>query len=529
MGIPSTSRAPIAGPLVVFALVTAGLLYFHGNRFVVTLDEGIPLETAQRMLNGQRLYADFFGYMSPGSYWLQELMFRLFGLTFLAGRILPIVWCALQASLVYRLTYQFTTRTAACLATGFYVAIQLEDHSNITAKHRWDSAALALLSVSLAVDARLHGGWIRWTLIGVFGCAAALCTPSIGFVLLATLCWLLFEKQFREAGLVIGGAVACGAPALAWLVAHGEFSAFLDQLRWLSNSHSGVNTMSYGSIMGGYGKILANGEGVGKLVPLGLAICLALPAILPLLGITGLISEAYRGKTKFGERQIFVYMAVAIIAFIAATAPRLCVSMLLYTTALPVVASAIRISRSWPRKSTPFVLGLFAVFLGAFAMNFGAESAKGLRVDTVVGTVKAAPEDSPALTALLKAIKPGESLYVHPYMPLLYFVTQAKNPARFNFLHPGMMSETDEGLVLIDLTNAPPRWLMYSVWSRADFIRLFPGGSAKSEHFPRIENWVESHYDAVEPKVALGGYQLLRRRDSPSAVTASLPGHPASQ
>ena len=258
--------------------------------------------------------------MSPGSYWLQELIFRLFGLTFLAGRILPILWCALQASLVYRLTHQFATRAAACLATGFYVAIQLEDHSYITAKHRWDSAALALLAVSFAVDAKLHGGWIRWTLVGVFGCAAALCTPSIGFVLLATFCWLLFEKQFRQACLVVGGAAACGAPALVWLVAHGEFGPFVDQLRWLSNAHSHVNTMFYGSIMGGYDKILANGEGIGKLVPLGLAICLALPAILPILGITGLIREAYGGKAKLGEKQIFVYMALVIMAFIAATA-----------------------------------------------------------------------------------------------------------------------------------------------------------------------------------------------------------------
>lgn len=508
--------------------MTAGLLYFHGNRFVVTLDEGIPLDTAQRMLSGQRLYADFFGYMSPGSYWLQELVFRLFGLTFLAGRILPILWCALQASLVYRLTYQFTTRGAACLATGFYVAIQLEDPSNITAKHRWDSAALALLSVSFVLDAKLHGGWIRWTLVGVFGCAAALCTPSIGFVLLATFCWLLFEKQFRQAGLVFGGAAACGAPALAWLAAHGEFGAFLDQLRWLSNAHAGVNTMFYGSIMGGYGKILANGEGLGKLVPLGLAICLALPAILPVLGIIGLISEAYRGKLRLGERQIFVYLTVIIIAFIAATVPRLCVSMLLYTTALPVVATSIWISRSWPRKSTGLVLALLAVFLGAFVLNFGAESAKGLRVETVVGPLNAAPEDSPSLAAFLKKIKPGESLYVHPYMPLLYFVTQAKNPARFNFLHPGMMSETDESIVLADLTKAPPQWLMYSVWPRSDFLRLFPAGTGKSERFPRIESWVESHYDVIEPKVVLSGYQLLRRRDSASAVSASLPCHPAS-
>ena len=39
----------------------AGLLFlFHANRLIVSIDEGILLEAAQRMLRGQRLYLDFF-------------------------------------------------------------------------------------------------------------------------------------------------------------------------------------------------------------------------------------------------------------------------------------------------------------------------------------------------------------------------------------------------------------------------------------------------------------------------------------
>ena len=467
--------------------------------------------------------------MSPGSYWLQEIVFRLFGITFLAGRILPVLWCALQASLVFRITSQFATRLAASLATALYLTLQLEDHSNITAKHRWDSAALALLSVSLVVDARREGGWVRWVLSGVFGCAAALCTPSIGLVLFATLAWLLVEKRFSETGFLIAGAAACGIPAIIWLILHGEFNAFLEQLRWLSNSHSGVNTMPYGSVMGGYSKILESGEGLAKLIPLGLAVCLALPAILPILGISGLAWEAIRGRVKPGERTIFLYLAAVMIAFIAATAPRLSATMLLYTAALPVAATAIWISRCWSARATSYVVMLFAAFMSAFVLNFWSEVSKGLPVQTPVGLVKAAPDDTPALTAVLRQIKPGESLYVHPYMPLLYFITQGKNAARFNFLHPGMMSENDESAVLADLAKAPPQWMMYSLWSRKDFLSLFPGGVGKSERFPRIESWVDAHYEVVEPTVALSGYRLMRRRDQATPVTASLPAHPASQ
>jgi hypothetical protein len=94
-----------------------------------------------------------------------------------------------------------------------------------------------------------------------------------------------------------------------------------------------------------------------------------------------------------------------------------------------------------------------------------------------------------------------------------------------------MMSGSDENVVLSDLTKAPPQWMMYSVWSRQDFLSRFPGGVGKSERFPRIEGWVEAHYEVVQPVVNLSGYKLMRRKAD--AATASLRdsplAHPASQ
>ena len=33
---------------------------------------------------------------------------------------------------------------------------------------------------------------------------------------------------------------------------------------------------------------------------------------------------------------------------------------------------------------------------------------------------------------LLSVVRPGSGLFVYPYMPLLYFLTQAENPTRFS-------------------------------------------------------------------------------------------------
>ncbi len=57
--------------VLVFFAVLALLAILQGSRFLLTNDEGIMLEPAQRVAAGAHPYVDFFGYMSPGSYWIQ--------------------------------------------------------------------------------------------------------------------------------------------------------------------------------------------------------------------------------------------------------------------------------------------------------------------------------------------------------------------------------------------------------------------------------------------------------------------------
>src|SRR3974390_1839180 len=99
--------------LWVFLFVGALLLLLHGNRFVLTNDEGILLGPAQRMAEGARPYVDFFGYMSPGSYWIQASLFKLFGVTLWAARVPVILDLSLQCALLYWLISRLGTRPAA--------------------------------------------------------------------------------------------------------------------------------------------------------------------------------------------------------------------------------------------------------------------------------------------------------------------------------------------------------------------------------------------------------------------------------
>src|ERR1700722_9961432 len=93
------ARMEHAVPFLIFAGAFSLLWLVYGNRLIFgTSDEGIYLDAAERILHGQKPYVDFFGYMSPGSFWMQALAFRLFGVTLAAGRVLVIFYVALEGA-----------------------------------------------------------------------------------------------------------------------------------------------------------------------------------------------------------------------------------------------------------------------------------------------------------------------------------------------------------------------------------------------------------------------------------------------
>src|ERR1700728_655711 len=117
-------------PLFVFVGTALVLWWAFGNRLILgTNDEGIYLDAAERILHGQKPYVDFFGYMSPGSFWMQALAFQLFGVTLAAGRVLVILYVALECALIYWLVQRFASRAAGIATALFFLAFQTADPS----------------------------------------------------------------------------------------------------------------------------------------------------------------------------------------------------------------------------------------------------------------------------------------------------------------------------------------------------------------------------------------------------------------
>ena len=169
-------------------------------------------------------------------------------------------------------------------------------------------------------------------------------------------------------------------------------------------------------------------------------------------------------------------------------------------------------------------LSIVSILLATvFASNYVRGWRESSPVASPAGTLQVARDQAPDVQRLMQQVHPGDSLFVYPYMPMQYFVTQARNPTRYSYLMPGMMTRSQETEALGELEARPPEWLMYMQLSREELLRVFPNGSDRDWRFAELESWMQQNYRPVEgPSISVGGYRLWQRVPAPEAARAPI-------
>ena len=506
----------VRSAVAIFLAVVALLLVVHANRVVATNDEGILLDAAQRVADGQRPYVDFWTYMTPGSYWLQAVLFKLFGISLLTARLIVIFDFALQCALVFWLTSALASLRGAWFATIAFLGFQMADPAFLTAQHRWDSSTLALAGVAIAVSA---SSTLAWVACGAILAIAAWCTPTVGMVLLVTAAWLAFQTERRKAliPLLDGAAIPFTAGALL-LIAQGGLMPMIQQLLWLRKNYM-VNAMPYGSILGGYAALFEDLTGnLDLAIRILLVGCVALPAILPPVALFGWGWLLGRKKVTDDQRSAAILLLGAGAALILALSPRPDVMHLAFVVAIPYILVAAAASKLVP-SAVRVPAGLFAVLLAfVFSLHSFTGLAETSKVGSPVGNLRVDNKQRDAMEKLFAAVHPGETLFVYPYMPMHYFLTQAHNPTVYSFFSPGMSTQREANAALAELQQRPPEWILFTKFSEKEILRVIPQVGSADTHYPALEEWLEKNYPVSQSdKVVISGYELRRRAGSVQA------------
>jgi 4-amino-4-deoxy-L-arabinose transferase-like glycosyltransferase len=455
--VPEKSIAEWGVALLLFVAPCLYLRLFY-DYTILNADEGIVLQGAQRILQGQVLYRDFFSFYTPGSYYWMALLFKIFGSSILVARAALIVYGGLFSVLTYLLARRVCSRWSALLASYMVTLSCLP--FRFVALHNWDSTLLAYLTLYCAVLWLEQGHW-----------AWALGTGSLAALT------LLFEHS-KGAGLMLGLLVGYGVIILrgdgrrlfgprqaagltagfAWpfVVTFGYFAAnhaLLEMLTdwvWPLFHYAGANRLRYGYLVMSTANRAAmfGGSWGSRLITLVIVEPFILLPILPILAL-GIFFWAGLRRSQgdlLGSRwRYWVLVSATLSGLLFSTfltkRPDFThlnyLGPLFYLVVAWVLDGLNLQSRPW-RSVMPVLVLLIFFSYTAFGMTllWGPLGAHH-KVRTARGTVTTGGSDT-ALEDVQAHVTPGEKLFVYPYEPLYYYLTGTFNPTRFDFLQPGM-------------------------------------------------------------------------------------------
>lgn len=150
--IPSVERnlLPFSAldSLLVF-LLSAGYLWLFRRSTAMEPDEGIILQGAQRILHGQVLYRDFFTFLTPGSYYLHALLFKIFGSSFLVARTALVFYGGLFSVFTYLMARRVCGRRVSLITASLVTLTSLPWRFLVL--HNWDSTLWACAAIYCAM------------------------------------------------------------------------------------------------------------------------------------------------------------------------------------------------------------------------------------------------------------------------------------------------------------------------------------------------------------------------------------------
>jgi hypothetical protein len=489
--------------LAVFGVAAVALWWLAANRFFLTLDEGIYLGGAERVLRGQVPYRDFFTITGPGSFWIHAAILKLLGSTLAHARLALVTDLALLTGAVYWLTARLAGRRFALGAAFFFFAFETRPLFRLYSNHRWDSSAFSMLAVALVFWGTEQPRFFCFFAAGLLAALVAWITPSALALVLVLGIWLVLNKELRSQLLPYTlGLGLCSMGAAGVLFFQGGLGPMFHDLLWTSRHYPEANRVLYG-----YGAIPSGGFSAlfaGASLPQALAratglIAVLLPPLLPLAVYAAWLFRRWRRPEFDQQEKLATLLVISSFALVISTYPRWSADQLLFIAPVFYVLAAYLLDQFLKARALRVVTFACILGLGAASLAYSVLQVRSEpTLETRIGRMRAAPADQALIEFVTRTIHPGDTLFVYPYLPIVYFLTGARNPTRYSFLQPGMMDAEDYSGALEDLQAHPPKWVFYFALPPATYRGIWPGANPQALQETSIDRYIRAHYRPVD-------------------------------
>lgn len=499
--------------LLVFVVTCAYLLLFR-RYTALDPDEGIILQGAQRILQGEVLYRDFFSFLTPGSFYFLAFFLKVFGDTFLVARTVFVFVGGVCSLVTYLLARRVCSRWSALLTAGIVSLTTLPFRFMVL--HNWDSTLWACLALYCGVRLLESRGPIWAFGAGSFASLTLLFEQSKGAGLLLGLVggglaitWMDRKKPVLNRVGLAGLSLGILWPllvVLAYFAAMHSVPEMLADWLWPLRHYSTANRVMYGSQnwSDSTRQMLFGGSSWTERI---ITIVTLSPSFLipafPILAVALLLYWIVRTRrqaslTALGSHYILITATLSGL-LLSVIAVRADIIHFMYLQPLfALVLAWIMDGRDIPgrifRAVRPALVLCLAISFVAFSMamlvrNVGAR----YRVETRRGTVTLPAVDT-VIEYVQARVAPDERILVYPYLPLYYYLTATASAAPYDYFQPGMHTREQAREIVAALDSQRVRVVLYEIAFTDKIPTSWPGTPVTAMVNDPVSNYVFAHY-----------------------------------
>lgn len=441
-------------PVLIF-LACLGYLWIFRHFTTMEPDEGIVLQGATRVLDGQVPYRDFFSFYTPGSFYLVAGLFRVFGNSLGVARTSIAVVGAACSVVTYALARRVCPRHISLLAA--LLATIVGTAFRFLVLHNYYSTVFACLTVYAAVRF-VEGRNSAWAFAtGSFVALTFLFEqPKGGGLALGLLAGFVLLREH----LPLRRPIAALAVGVLWpfLLTFTYFASqhaavtMIASWLWPLHHYTAANHVPYGwQNWSDEKRVLIFGTG-SMVIRLVKAIVVSpgfVVPMLPLIAVGVLVYWAGRARRRADDRRCPYYVILCsaitglLLSVVIARADILhfiYLAPLFYVVLAWAVGAEVKSKLLLQIRPALVLYVLTAFGLLGFAVLLSATGAHN-RIDTRRGIVVTRDTDT-VLPYLQAHTNAGDRVLVYPYLPLYNYLTATQSPTRYEFFQPGM--NTDE-------------------------------------------------------------------------------------
>jgi 4-amino-4-deoxy-L-arabinose transferase-like glycosyltransferase len=473
-------------------------------------DEGIILQGAQRILNGQVLYRDFFSFFTPGSYYLLALIFRIFGDSLLVAHTALALVGAAFSPITYLLSRRVCSRQSSLLVTGLMTLTALP--LRFVVLHNWDSTLLACLALYCAVRL-LENPCARWafaaasfvSLTGMFEQskgAGLLLGLGTGFLIIT---YKRYQPRIVTRGRLLAIALGLAWPLLitmAYFASQQAFSSMLASWFWPLHHYSTANRVAYGYPNLAQLTVFGPASWGMRLLEIVLFSPLLWFPILPLFGVALLLR-----LTLGAEQKALTVAEWPYYMLVSATISGLLLSVMIVRTDYThfvylhplffLIVAWLLDGRNIRSRLFVRWAPIAGFFVTMSVLVLGTASLFGTRAKNTVttrrGTLTTRTRDEVAEYVQAR-VPSGEQILIYPYEPTYYYLTRTYNPTGYEYYQPGMHTKAQALDLLSELKSHPPRVVLYELGFAGHIRNSWPNTQARDLISDPVADYIVREY-----------------------------------